>query len=68
MENTKLSNIQMELLKLYSRNIPDEELLEVKKILAEYFSRKAIEEADVIWETKGYSNQKIENLLNYGKL
>jgi hypothetical protein len=68
MENTKLSNIQMELLKLYSRNIPDEELLEVKKILAEYFSRKAIEEADVIWDTKGYSNQKIENLLNYGKL
>lgn len=63
MENTKLSNIQMELLKLYSRNIPDEELLEVKKILAEYFSRKAIAEADVIWNKKNYSDEKMDNLL-----
>ncbi len=35
--NNNLSNIQMELLKLYSTNISDSELKEIKQNLAEFF-------------------------------
>ncbi len=36
-----LSNIQKELLKLYSNNISDQELFEVKRLLSEYFAKKS---------------------------
>ncbi len=52
-----LSNIQQELLKLYSSNIADTDLLNIKRYLAKYFASKAIDEADHIWEQKGYNNE-----------
>lgn len=64
MEQTKLSNIQLELLKLYSRNIPEQELLDIKKLLSDYFSQKAIDEADKIWDENNFSNEKMDDLLN----
>ncbi len=50
--SNSLSNIQMELLKLYSTNISDNELKEIKQNLAEFFSQKAISEADKLWSEK----------------
>ncbi|MDM8515179.1 hypothetical protein QUF76_03180 [Desulfobacterales bacterium HSG16] len=43
-----LSNVQMELIKLYSTNLEMDELIELKKILADYYAEKAINEADKI--------------------
>jgi hypothetical protein len=51
----------MELLKLYARNISEEDLLEVRKILAQYFMQKAIQSATKTWEERGYDQP---NLLN----
>ncbi len=48
--NNNFSNIQMELLKLYATNISDNELQEIKQKLAEFFSQKAINEADKLWD------------------
>ena len=48
-----LGNVQMELIKLYSTNLNDNELLELKNILVQHFSRKAINEADSLLEKKG---------------
>ena len=39
----KFSNIQLELLRLYAHNVSDEELLDVKDMLARYFADKAIQ-------------------------
>ena len=47
-----LSNVQMELIKLYSTELKDDDLMEVKKLLANYFAHKAINEADNIWNQK----------------
>ena len=58
-----LSNIQQELLKLYSSNIADSDLQNIKKFLAKYFASKAIEEADRIWNEKGYSNETMDKWL-----
>jgi len=55
-----LSNIQQELLKLYSSDIAESDLLNIKRYLARYFTSKAIDEADAIWEQKGYNNETMD--------
>ena len=50
--NQNFSNIQLELLKLYSTNIQEDDLHEIKNYLAQYFAQKAIKEADIIWDAK----------------
>ena len=59
-----ISNIQQELLKLYSSDIEETDMLNIKRYLAKYFASKAIAEADHIWEQKGYSNDAMNNWLN----
>ncbi len=67
-----LSNLQQELLKLYSSNINEQDLMQIKRYLATYFAEKAIKEADNIWEEKEYTNETMKHWLNednvdYGK-
>ena len=52
-----LSNLQIELLRLYSNDVSEQTLLEVKSILAKYFADKATEEMDKVWEEKGLTAQ-----------
>jgi len=59
-----LSNIQEELLRLYSTGISDEQLIEVKDILAKYFFQKAIDGATKVAEEKGYTQETFDSWLN----
>ena len=59
-----LSNVQMELLKLYSTDIKEKDLEELKNVLANYFAQKAIKEADKIWDQKKMSADTMEKWLN----
>ena len=59
-----LSNLQQELLKLYASNINDDDLENIRQYLANYFANKAIQEADSLWDAKGYNDQDIEQWLN----
>ena len=43
---THLSNIQKELLKLYSTDLPDHQLYEIKLLLGQYFAEKATDAMD----------------------
>ncbi|MFA5804638.1 MAG: hypothetical protein WC879_08335 [Melioribacteraceae bacterium] len=61
-----LSNVQEELLKLYSTNLSPDELKELKTVLGKYFSHKAAKEADKIWDNKKYSNETMDVWLNEG--
>jgi len=58
-----LSNVQLEILKTFSYNLSEQELLEMKIILANFFAEKAIALADQAWEDKGWNNEKTEQLL-----
>ena len=49
-----LSNIQMELLKLYAAGVPDDYLPEIKEMIARFLLEKARAEAGKVWEEKGY--------------
>ena len=58
-----LSNIQIELLKLYSVGVSDEILLELKKIMSKFLMQKMRDEADKVWFEKGYSETHINEWL-----
>lgn len=47
----KLTNLQLELLKLFSYQLGEQDLLEVKDLLARYFANKATEDMDAFWES-----------------
>ncbi len=56
----RLSNLQIELLKLFKYNISDAQLLEIRDLLAKYFARKATEEMDKLWNDNNWNEQTIE--------
>ena len=58
-----LSNIQIELLKLYSVGVSDEILLEFKKTMSKILAQKLRDEADRIWIEKGYTEKNINEWL-----
>jgi hypothetical protein len=60
----KLSNVQLEILKMYSTDLSFSELLEFKQELATFFAKKAIQEADRVWEKKGLTNNCMDTWLN----
>ena len=64
MANLPLSNLQLELLKLYSTNVEEKELKDVKSMLASYFSKKAISEADNIWEKNNLTDNDMDKWLD----
>jgi hypothetical protein len=59
-----LSNLQLELLKLYSTNLSRDDLIELKRVLARHFAGKAVDEADKIWDENDLSNADMNNWLN----
>jgi hypothetical protein len=60
----QLSNLQLELLKIYSTNISDEQIQEIKELLAQYFAQKATEAMDKVWEEKNLTQQDMINWTN----
>jgi len=57
----KLTNLQLELLKLFSYELKDSQLIEIKDILSNYFANKASDEMDKLWEQNNWSNKTMED-------
>jgi hypothetical protein len=62
--NPPLSNVQTELLKVFSADIPETHLLELKNIMARFLLEKAQDSADKVWQEKGYSDEKLQDILS----
>jgi len=60
----KLSPLQLELLRIFSFNPTENELIEIKKILAKFFADKLSMLVTKAADTKGFTEQDIDNLLN----
>lgn len=56
-----LSNVQAELLKLFSAEIPENHLLELKNVMAKFLLEKGWDRADAIWM------KKVTLMNNYSK-
>jgi len=63
---TPLSNIQLELLKLYATGVSDDTLLELKELMSQFLMQKLREEAGKVWIEKGYTETDLSNWLNNG--
>jgi hypothetical protein len=59
-----LSNVQAELLKLFSAEIPERHLMELKKVMAKFLLDKARDKADAIWDEKGYTDENFQQILD----
>ncbi len=59
-----LTNLQVELLKLFARQIPEADLLIIRDMIAKYLLEKAFLEADQAWEAKGYTAKSFQQKLN----
>ena len=59
-----LTNLQLELLKLYAITVSDEELEEIKSLLARYFAERLTSRVQRIWEAKGLTEADMEQWLN----
>lgn len=60
----KLTSLQLELLKVYSFNPSNEELLDVKNLLANYFSNKMISQIGSSVEKNNITEEDLNNWLN----
>jgi hypothetical protein len=58
-----LTNVQLELLKTFSHQLSDKDILELKKNLALFFAKKLIFQADKTWSKKGFDDTTIDQLL-----
>jgi hypothetical protein len=56
-----LSNLQLELLKLYANNVSAEQLLEIKLLLGKYFAQQATDAMEEVWKEKNLTPQDMLN-------
>ena len=56
-----LSNVQMELLKIYSVGVDEQTLKDLKKEMAQFFLKRLRQQADAAWVEKGYSDEYFES-------
>ena len=61
---SKLSNVQEELLKIYSTDIPDKDLLKLKRVLADFFAKDLTDSANKFWKEKNLTDADMDNWLN----
>jgi hypothetical protein len=55
MQTQPLSNLQLELLRTYTRTVSDADVLAIRKLLADYFAKKAMDLADEVWDKNNWT-------------
>jgi hypothetical protein len=60
----KLTNVQIELLKLFQYDLPEKQLTEIKNMLAKYFAKTATAEMDKLWEENNWTDETMNDWAN----
>jgi hypothetical protein len=60
----KLTNLQLELVKLFSYKVAENQVLEIKQLLSNYFADKATEEMDRLWDENNWSEETMKEWSN----
>jgi hypothetical protein len=55
-----LTPIQLDLLRLFGQQLPENDLVEIRKLVVDYLAKKTVQEADSAFDEKGYSEDEIE--------
>ena len=56
----KLTNLQLELLQVFSFDISEEQVLEIRDMLSKYFADKLTNQVDQLFKEQGWGEEKIE--------
>lgn len=62
-----LNKHQLEILKLFTRNLDDNDLIEIKRLIVRYLAKKVTKAANEVWEEKGWTNDDMDRLLKTHK-
>jgi hypothetical protein len=57
-----LNEVQIALLRMFNRNIPDDELLEIRRLLVNHLSQRLFQEVDTAVEQKGITEADYKQL------
>ncbi|MEI7866395.1 MAG: hypothetical protein WCI11_00780 [Candidatus Methylumidiphilus sp.] len=61
MQPQKLTNLQLELLKVFSYQLNQQQLTDIRNLLANYFAEQATREMDKLWEQQEWDeNMMVE--------
>ena len=60
----KMTNLQLEILKIFSIELPDSQLIEIRDMLSKYFADKASDEMDRLWEENNWDDKTMEDWSN----
>lgn len=60
----KLTNLQIERIRLFSYQVPDNQIIEIKDLLAKYFADVATREMDKLWDENQWTNETMESWAN----
>lgn len=58
-----LTSLQLELLKTFSRPVSDEQVLEIKQLLSDYFARKVDDDVDALFAQQGWDADTVKGWL-----
>jgi hypothetical protein len=58
-----LSNVQLELLKMFSHQLSDTDLVALRTTLAQFFAQRLIAQADAVWEENQWTDAEVDALL-----
>ena len=59
-----LNSMQLDILKLFSRDLDENDLLAIKRLIVNYLAEKVTKMADDLWEEKQWSNNDMDALLH----
>jgi hypothetical protein len=60
----RLNGLQISLLRLFSQNISDDQTLEIRKLMMNYFDVQLRAELERVVEEKGYTEEDYHQMLN----
>lgn len=66
-EIKSLNSQQLEILKLFSRELDTKDLIEIKRLIVKYLSGKITNLADEVWDKENWTNDDMERMLKTHK-
>ena len=66
-KKNQITNLQQELIKVFSYNVNEEELEDIRDLLSNYFAEKATREMDRLWDEQGWTNETMDEWLKEHK-
>lgn len=59
-----ITNLQLELMKLFSVDLSEKQILDLKNVLVKFFSEQATKEMDSLWNKNKWNNKTMKKWAN----